>query len=84
MEYANPRQELIAQQSTESNAATLARNSPAGAPNCGHAERKPQFWSVNAHSMAKGPDPPHWPPTPMPWIDRISVSNTAPKTPMLS
>ena len=64
--------------------ATLARNSPAGAPNCGQAERKPRFLLVRAHSIASRTEPPHSPPTPMPWIRRMTVSSTAPQMPMLS
>ena len=46
--------------------ATLARNSPAGAPNCGHEVMKPRFLLVRHHSMASSTEPPHSPPTPMP------------------
>ena len=64
--------------------AQFARNNPQGAPNCGHAERKPRFLLVRAHSIASSTEPPHSPPTPMPWIRRMTVSRIAPQMPMLS
>src|SRR5271165_2209823 len=59
--------------------ATLARNSPAGPPNSGQEARKPRFFVVCAHSIASNTEPPHSPPTPIPWIRRITVSSTAPR-----
>ena len=80
-----PGEELIAGEPTERpTPRTFARNNPAGAPNCGQAERKPRFLSVRAHSIASRTEPPHSPPTPMPWTRRMTVSSTAPQMPMLS
>jgi hypothetical protein len=64
--------------------ARFARNSPAGPPNCGQAARKPRFLLVRAHSIASNTEPPHSPPTPIPWIRRIITKRTAPQMPMLS
>ncbi len=64
--------------------AKLARNSPAGAPNCGHDAIKPRFLLVRAHSIASNTEPPHSPPTPMPWIRRSNVRMTAPQSPIMS
>ena len=62
----------------------FARNNPAGAPNCGHEAIKPRLLLDRAHSIANRTEPPHSPPTPMPWIRRMIVSRTAPQTPMLA
>ena len=64
--------------------ARLARKNPAGAPNCGQDEMKPRCLLVRAHSIASSTEPPHSPPTPMPWINRMMVNKTAPQTPMLA
>jgi len=64
--------------------ARFARNSPAGPPNCGQAARNPRFLLLRAHSIASSTEPPHSPPTPIPWIRRMIVKRTAPQIPMLS
>ncbi len=64
--------------------ARLARKNPAGAPNCGQDEMKPRCLVVRAHSMASNTEPPHSPPTPIPWINRMTVSRTGPQMPMLA
>jgi len=46
--------------------ARLARNRPAGTPNCGQDAMKPRCALVFAHSIARRTDPPHSPPTPTP------------------
>ena len=62
--------------------ARLARNRPAGTPNCGQDATRPRWPWVRAHSIASSTDPPHSPPTPMPWITRSIVSITAPQMPI--
>ena len=62
--------------------ARLARNRPAGPPNCGHEARKPRSLLWRAHSIDNSTEPPHSPPTPMPWIRRRTVSSTAPQMPI--
>src|SRR3954469_8349197 len=62
----------------KTNTAKLARNSPAGAPNCGQDAIKPRFLLVRAHSIASSTEPPHSPPTPMPWIRRRREDDRAP------
>ena len=64
--------------------ARLARNSPHGTPNCGQEAMKPREPSVRAHSIDISTEPPHSPPTPMPWMKRRTVRMTAPQMPMLS
>ena len=64
--------------------AEFARKNPAGAPNCGQDAMKPRCLLLRAHSIASSTEPPHSPPTPMPWIRRIKVSRTAPQMPMLA
>ena len=77
-----PDQELIAGKPTEEQHRAVRQEQSAGAPNCGHAERKPRFLLVRAPTPS-ATEPPHSPPTPMPWIRRI-VSRIAPQMPMLS
>jgi hypothetical protein len=43
--------------------ARLARNSPAGTPNCGQDAIRPRDLLARAHSMESKTDPPHSPPT---------------------
>ncbi len=62
--------------------ARLARNKPAGTPNCGHEAISPRLPCVLAHSMEISTEPPHSPPTPMPWMTRNTVSRTAPQMPI--
>src|ERR1700730_6705882 len=57
--------------------AKLAKKNPAGAPNCGQEAMKPRLRSVRAHSIANNTEPPHSPPTPIPWIKRMIVNSTA-------
>ena len=53
---------------------------PTGTPNCGQLPRKPlRFWLP--HSIDISTDPPHSPPTPMPWHSRKITSNTAAPNP---
>src|SRR5438046_9371075 len=59
----------------------FARNRPAGTPNCGHEAAKPRCWLVRAHSIESSTEPPHSPPTPTPWMKRITVRMTAPPDP---
>jgi len=73
-----------AESQLKTSTARLARKNPAGAPNCGQEAMKPRLRSVRAHSIASNTEPPHSPPTPIPWIKRITVSRTAPQMPMLS
>ena len=58
--------------------AALARNSPAGAPNCGQEAMNPRCLLVRAHSIASSTEPPHSPPTPIPWISRKSQNDRTP------
>jgi hypothetical protein len=37
---------------------------------------------VRAHSIASSTEPPHSPPTPIPWIKRMIVKITAPQMPI--
>ena len=62
----------------------LARNSPAGTPNCGHEATKPRWALVRAHSIDSSTEPPHSPPTPIPCAVRKIVRITAPQMPMLA
>ena len=62
--------------------ARLARKNPAGAPNCGQDDRKPRFLLLRAHSIASNTEPPHSPPTPIPWIRRMTVIKIAPQMPI--
>ena len=62
--------------------AKFARSSPAGPPNCGHEVMKPRCWLVRAHSIDNSTEPPHSPPTPMPWMKRMMVRMTAPQMPI--
>jgi hypothetical protein len=39
---------------------------------------------VRAHSIDSNTEPPHSPPTPIPWMKRITVRMTAPQTPIES
>ena len=64
--------------------AEFARKNPAGAPNCGQDAMKPRCLLARAHSIASSTEPPHSPPTPMPWTRRMNVSRTAPQMPMLA
>src|SRR5438034_10486381 len=50
----------------KTNIAKLARQNPAGAPNCGQDAMKPRCDVVRAHSIDKSTEPPHSPPTPTP------------------
>src|SRR5260370_140313 len=45
--------------------------------------RRPRFLLVRAHSIASNTEPPHSPPTPIPWIRRMITKRTAPQMPML-
>src|ERR1700730_12615655 len=58
---------------------TLARNSPAGPPHCGHEVIKPRSALVLAHSIALSVAPPPSPPTPTPCMRRTIVRITAPQ-----
>ncbi len=62
--------------------ARLARNSPAGTPNCGHEAAKPRWALVLVHSIDISTEPPHSPPTPTPWMKRRIVRSTAPQMPI--
>jgi len=62
--------------------AMFAKNNPAGPPNCGQDEMKPRWALVRAHSIASNTEPPHSPPTPMPWMKRMIVRITAPQMPI--
>ena len=64
--------------------ATLASNRPAGPPNCGQEVMKPRCLLVRAHSIDSSTEPPHSPPTPMPWMKRMMVRMTAPQMPIWS
>ena len=64
--------------------ARLARNRPHGTPNCGHEAMKPRELCERAHSIESSTEPPHSPPTPMPWMNRSTVRMTAPQTPISS
>ncbi len=59
-------------------------NNPQGTPNCGHEATKPRDWLVRAHSIDINTEPPHSPPTPIPWMKRRTVRMTAPQMPMLA
>src|SRR5437764_6909109 len=58
----------------------LARNRPTGTPNCGQLAIRPRLprWP---HSIESSTEPPHSPPTPTPWMKRITVRMTAPPDP---
>ena len=60
----------------------LDRNRPAGTPNCGHDAMKPRWSWVRDHSIASSTEPPHSPPTPMPWRVRRIVRMIAPQIPI--
>ena len=70
--------------SLKASAAKLARNSPDGTPNCGQLAMKPRCALVRAHSIDNSTEPPHSPPTPIPWINRMIVRMTAPQMPIES
>ncbi len=59
--------------------ARLAMNRPDGTPNCGHEATSPRWPVWRAHSIDNSTEPPHSPPTPMPWSVRSTVRmNRAP------
>ena len=60
----------------------VARKRPTGRPSCGIDAMKPRYLSVRPHSIASSTEPPHSPPTPMPWTKRSTVSAIAPQIPM--
>ena len=62
--------------------AKVDNRSPQGTPNCGHEATRPRWPCVRDHSIASSTEPPHSPPTPMPWIARSTVSSTAPQMPI--
>ena len=57
------------------------RNRPDGTPNCGQDATSPRLPWLRAHSIEISTDPPHSPPTPMPWSMRSTVRMTAPQAP---
>ena len=69
-------------QALKPSTARLARNSPQGTPNCGHEATSPRWPWVRDHSIASSTEPPHSPPTPMPWSARSTVRITAPQMPI--
>ena len=48
--------------------ASVDSRSPQGTPNCGHEATRPRWPWVRDHSIASSTEPPHSPPTPMPWM----------------
>ena len=62
--------------------ASVDSNKPQGTPNCGHEATRPRWLCVRDHSIASSTEPPHSPPTPMPWIARSTVNRTAPQMPI--
>jgi hypothetical protein len=62
--------------------ARFDNSKPHGTPNCGHDAINPRWFCVRDHSIASSTEPPHSPPTPMPWNTRRTVSRIAPQIPM--
>ena len=60
----------------------LERTSPIGTPNWGQLPRKPFRFGL-PHSIDISTEPPHSPPTPMPWQARRMTRITAAHRPML-
>jgi hypothetical protein len=58
-------------------------NSPIGVPNCGQLAISPRR-RVDPHSIASSTEPPHSPPTPMPWITRNTTSNSGAANPIVA
>jgi hypothetical protein len=50
--------------------ARFDNSKPHGTPNCGHDAINPRWFCVRDHSIASSTEPPHSPPTPMPWNTR--------------
>jgi hypothetical protein len=61
--------------------AMFASIAPAGPPICDHDVMKPRWAFDRAHSIDNSTEPPHSPPTPTPWMKRMTVRMTAPQTP---
>ena len=69
-------------QALNARTARFDNKSPQGTPNCGQAATRPRCPLVRDHSIANSTEPPHSPPTPMPWIMRSTVRSTAPQMPI--
>ena len=59
------------------------RSSPIGTPSCGKLAISPLRW-LSPHSIDMRTEPPHSPPTPMPWAMRKRVSRIGAATPMVA
>jgi len=62
--------------------ARFERKRPEGTPNCGQEATRPRLPCERAHSIEISTEPPHSPPTPMPWTTRNTVRMTAPQMPI--
>jgi hypothetical protein len=69
-------------QALKARIAKFDNSKPQGTPNCGQDAISPRWFCVRDHSIASSTEPPHSPPTPMPWIIRRTVSKIAPQMPI--
>ena len=81
----SPDHELVSRQPTENKDRRVRQKEPGRGAKLwpGGDEARDVCWSVPIPSRA-APQPPHSPPTPMPWTRRMNVSRTAPQMPMLA
>ena len=61
----------------------VEQSRPRGTPSCGH-EAMNQRWRCEPHSIDISTEPPHSPPTPMPWTTRSRVSSTGAASPIVA